>query len=244
MAMTGGAASLACFSMKSVDLTRIDKKTLNVDISERTSVQRTIYPQGHFAGLLSAIEAGQSFDKFILKVDLDNPWFQRRTVNVVTYADFDTDQIASIDVTLTYNGLVNTVSLTKAAPQVPVAWNSVLAGGQMVRPVTYSYTVNFLGSVDTTQRPGQITSGQLTEIGDVLSIQPRGNVYSAMVVPIRADSLPWERYPSVEVACRYDDDANHVHDQASALLNSGSPEVTWPIFIRDRDFKRSLHSTG
>jgi len=232
MAMTGGAASLACFSMKTVDLTRIDNKTLNVDISERTSVQRTIYPQGHFAGLLTAIESGQSLDQFILKVDLDNPWFQRRSVKVVTYADFDTDQIASIDVTLTYNGLVNTVTLTKGAPQSSVAWNSVLAGGQMVRPVTYSYTVNFAG-VDTTQRPGQITSGQLTEIGDVLSIQPRGNLYSATVVPIRADSLPWDRYPSVEVACRYDDDANGIHDQASAVLNSGSPELTWPLFLID-----------
>jgi hypothetical protein len=233
MAMTGGAASLACFSMKTVDLTRIDKKTLNVDISERTSVQRTIYPQGHFAGLLSAIEGGQSLDKFILKVDLDNPWFQRRTVNVVTYADFDTDQIGSIDVTMSYNGLVKTVSLTKATPQIPWQWNSVLADGQMVRPVTYSYVVNFLGSVDTTQRPGQITSGQLTEVGDVISIQPRGNVYSSMVVPIRADSLPWDRYSSVEVACRYDDDANHIHDQASALLNSGAPELSWPVFLID-----------
>jgi hypothetical protein len=109
----------------------------------------------------------------------------------------------------------------------------------MVRPVTYSYTVNFTGSVDTTQRPGQITSAELTEIGDVLSIQPRGNLYSATVVPIRADSLPWDRYTSVEVACRYDDDANKVHDQASAVLTSGSPDLTWPLFVVDPS-KRSF----
>ena len=41
---------LRLFSKKEVDLTRIDNKTLNVDISERTSVQRTIYPQGHLSG--------------------------------------------------------------------------------------------------------------------------------------------------------------------------------------------------
>jgi hypothetical protein len=238
MALTGGAASLACFSKKSLDLTRIDKKTLNVDISERTSVQRTIYPQGHLGGLLSAIEGGQSLDRFIVKVDLDNPWFQRRTVNVVSYADFDADQIASIDVTLTYNGLVKTVTLTKGSPKAEVDWSSVLSGGQMIRPVTYSYTVNFAG-VDTTQRPGQITSPGDVEIGDVLSIQPRGKLYSNTVIPIRADSVPWDRYPSVEVACRYDDDANGVHDQASAVLNSSNTDVNWPLFLIDAT-KRSF----
>ncbi len=230
MALTGGAASLASFSKKSIDISRTDKKTMNVDISERTSVQRTIYPQGHLGGLLSVLGKGQTVDQFIVKVDLDNPWFQRRTISIVSYADFDTDQIASIDVTLTYNGVVKSVRLTKGAPPASVDWTSVLAGGAMVRPVTYSYIVNFAG-VDTSQRPGQLASGQLVETGDVLSIQPRGNLYSNTVIPIRADSLPWDRYPSVEVACRYDDPANSVHGEASAVLTSAAPDITWPLFL-------------
>jgi hypothetical protein len=232
MGLTGGAASLACFSKKTVDITRIDKKNLNIDISERTAVQRTIFPQGHLDGLLSALGGGHDLSDFIVKVDLDNPWFQRRTINLVTYADFDADQIASIDVNLSYNGEVKSAQLTKQAPQASIDWSSVLEGGQMVRPVKYSYTVNFAG-VDTTQRPGQLTSGELTERGDVLSIQPRGALYSTTVVPIRADSLPWDRYPTVEVACRYDDDEHHIHDQASAVLNSGATQVNWPLFLVD-----------
>ncbi len=45
MALTGGLAGVASFSYKKADLTRIDQKSLNFDVSERTTVQRTIYPQ-------------------------------------------------------------------------------------------------------------------------------------------------------------------------------------------------------
>jgi hypothetical protein len=90
------------------------------------------------------------------------------------------------------------VSLTKANPQATVDWSSVLSGGKMVRPVAYTYAVNF-GAVDTSQRPGQLTTGELTEIGDTIGIQPGDALYSTPPVPIRADSLPWDRYPSVEV---------------------------------------------
>ena len=234
MALTGGAASVASFSKKEVDLSRTDKKVLDVNISERTSVQRTIYPQAHLSGVLGALTAGgATMDRFVVKVDLDNPWFQRRSVRVASHADFDGDTIDSIDVNMTYNGVINSVSLTKANPQATVDWSSVLSGGKMVRPVAYTYAVNF-GAVDTSQRPGQLTTGELTEIGDTIGIQPGDALYSTPPVPIRADSLPWDRYPSVEVECRYDDDANQVHLQASAVLTSQNPEASWKLFLRDR----------
>jgi hypothetical protein len=232
MALTGGWASVASFSKKQVDLSRTDNKVLDVNISERTAVQRTIYPQGHLSGLLSTIGKGTSLSRFIVKVDLDNPWYQRRHVDVVSHADFDTDMIDSIDVNLTYNGSIKSVSLTKANPRGSAEWSSQLVNGQMVRPVTYTYTVNFTG-VDTTQRPGQLVTGELTEMGDTIGIQPRATLFEATVVPIRADALPWDRYPSVEVAARYDDDDNKIHLQASAVLNSQNSELTWPLFLRD-----------
>jgi hypothetical protein len=34
-------------------------------------------------------------DRFVVKVDLDNPWFQRRSVRVASHADFDGDTIDS-----------------------------------------------------------------------------------------------------------------------------------------------------
>ena len=40
------------FSYQKVDMTRIDKKTLNANISERTTARRSIYPQGHLSGIM------------------------------------------------------------------------------------------------------------------------------------------------------------------------------------------------
>jgi hypothetical protein len=229
------SGGMAMCSRKSVDLTQVDKKTLDVNISERTSVQRTIYPQAHLSGLFSTLKkTGASLDRFIIKVDLDNPWFQRRKLNVTTKANFDADGIASIDVDMTYNGDVKSVTLTKEAPQAPVEWSSVLKDGKMVRPVAYSYTVNFRGDVDTTQRPSQLTSPEMTEVGDALDVEPRADLYAITVIPIRADNLPWDRYPNVEVECRYADAGNGLKQQASALLTAQNAETIWSLFIRDR----------
>src|SRR5215470_7592257 len=100
MSMTGGAAGLASFSYKSEYLTRIDQKSLNFDMSERTAVLRTIYPQGHLSGMLGEISKDIDLTKFIIPVDIDNPFYQRRKVNVMSYADFGGDSIGSIDVNL------------------------------------------------------------------------------------------------------------------------------------------------
>lgn len=230
IALTGGAASVACFSYKNTDLTRTDQKSLNFDVSERTTVQRTIYPQGHLSGLLSVLtQSGITLDQFIVKVDLDNPFFQRRQVTVTTHADFQGDSIASINVNMTYNNIVQAVTLTPAAPQASAGWTSLLVNGQMSMPVSYTYTVNF-ASVDTTQRPGQLTSPTLSANGNI-DIEPRGQVYDVTVVPVRAYGLPWDRYPSVEVECQYVDAANSINEQPSAVLNSQNQEIDWSLFL-------------
>ncbi|HEY6326656.1 MAG TPA: hypothetical protein VIW73_09130 [Candidatus Cybelea sp.] len=231
IAMTGGAAAAACFSYKSVDITRIDQKSLNFDVSERAAVLRTIYPQGHLSGLLSQLtKQGLSLSQFIVRVDLDNPFFQRRKVAVLSYADFQNDSIASIDVNLTYNGIVQSVALTSSGAATSVDWSSLLQNGQMVRPVSYSYTVNFK-NVDTTQRPGKLTSATQSVVGDVLDIEPRDDLYGVTVVPIRAFGFPWDRYPSVEVQCRYVDAPNGINLQPSAVLTNQNQEVDWSMFM-------------
>jgi hypothetical protein len=231
MALTGGLAGTSVFSYKQVDMTRIDKKSLDFNVSERTTVQRTIYPQGHLSGLLSALKEGAGFDQFIVRVDLDNPFFKRRRVNVNTHANFDADSIASIDVTLTYNGIGNSVSLSASNTPGAVDWTSLLVNGRMQLPVNYTYTVNFK-DVDTTQRPGKLTSAPASVTGD-LDIEPRGDLYNVTTVPIRAYGFPWDRYPSVGVQCRYVDASNAINMQASAVLTSAAQEVDWPLFVRD-----------
>lgn len=238
LAVTGGQAALACFSYKSVDLTRTDQKSLSFDVTERTTVQRTIYPQGHLNGLLNILtQSGISPKDFIVLADLDNPFFQKRNVTVTTSADFQADSIGSIDVNMTYNGIVQAVKLTPSAPQASVQWNSMLVKGQMSMPVSYTYTVNFK-DVDTTQRPGQLTSPTLSAVGNI-DIEPRGQIYDVTTVPVRAIGLPWDRYTSVEVECQYVDAANNINEQPSAILTSQNTEIDWGLFLIDTT-KRSF----
>jgi hypothetical protein len=233
IALTGGMGSPA-FSYKKVDTTRIDKKRLDFNVSERTAVQRSIYPQGHFTALASVLQNRSiSADRFILKVNLDDPWFQRRRLTVKSNADFTTDSISSIDVSLKYNDVVKSATLGANGASSLVDWSSVLTDGAMQRPVSYGYTVNFK-DVDTTQRPGQLVCPERVETSDVINIDPRDDLYGVTVIPIRAENVPWDRYPNVEVECRYVDQANGVNLQASALLSSQLQEVNWPLFIRDK----------
>jgi hypothetical protein len=236
MALTGGWAATASFSYKSIDLTRIDKKSLSFTVNERTAVLRTIYPQGHLNGLLSELKAGGcKLSDYILKVDLDNPFFTRRKVTVMSHADFASDSIGSIDVTLTYNQVTQGVSLTSAGNAITpqsLTWSSLLVNNVMQRPVSYSYTVNFV-NVDTSQRPGRLVTGQLTTTQDLLDIEPRVDLYQMTTVPIRAFTVPWDRYSSVEVECIYSDPANNINLRPTAVLTSQNAEVDWTLFMID-----------
>lgn len=231
--ISGGGVALC--SKKSLDITQVDKKTLDANFSERSAIQRTIYPQGHLSGLFDTLKkTGTDLSRFIIKVDLDNPWFQRRKLNITTKADFDADGIASIDVNLSYNGLVKSATLTKEAAQAAVDWSSIITNGQMMRPVTYTYTVNFRGDIDSAQRPSQLSIQESTVLGDVLDIEPRADLYAISVIPIRADNVPWDRYPNVEIECRYADEKNSLKQQASAMLTAQAPETSWALFLCDR----------
>ena len=99
----GPAGAGGIFQYKNLDYTRIDKKSLEVTMNERTTVRRTIYPQGHLGGLFRILQA-HNLDpaRYILEGDLDNQWFQHRRVSAVSRADYERDQIGSIDLRLLY----------------------------------------------------------------------------------------------------------------------------------------------
>ncbi|MBK7820436.1 MAG: hypothetical protein IPJ61_05015 [Tessaracoccus sp.] len=228
---THGMSSV--WERKETDITRIDRKKLNIDMSERTSVIREIHPQGHLPGIIRSIESqGLQWDRFISEVSLEDPFFQRRTVRVIPRADFTTDQIEAINVRLDYNGSVKNVILDNTTREQSVEWQSTVTGGRVLAPVDVSYDVLF--SSAATGRPRSITAGPESIDGDVIQIAPRdGAGYELRWISFTVTGFPWELYPTIEVHCRYEDPDNGIRISNQYGLTQAQNSGAWPVFALD-----------
>ena len=232
LAVTGGWSSIGSFSYQKVDATRIDHKSLNVNMSERTTVKRSIYPQGHLSGLCRFItQQGMDLNRFIQSVDLDDPWFERRQLAVISRANFEEDAIGSINVQLAYGNTPKGVLLETSTARSAVEWASILKDQAMQRDVTAQYTVTFKG-VDGTERPIALQSSPTVVNIDNLEINPR-ELYAIVYVPIVALNFPWDRYPQVEVHLKYTDVANGIRMADTLILDQSHADQTWKMFVRD-----------
>jgi hypothetical protein len=234
LAVSGGISSTASFGYRKIDMTRIDQKSLNMTFNERTTIRRQVYPQGHLAGLFNVIRnAGISLDQFVVSANLNDPYFQRRTVNVVSRANFDAESLAAISVNLKYGDTMKTVELKSSTDSGSVSWPSVLTGpGAMQRQVGYTYDCVFK-NVSRTQRPEDITSAQQTTTSDTLEVQPSAFLYAYAMVPLVALGNLWDTYVDVQVDTKYDDDANNIHLQTTFHLTQGASVQYWQLFMRD-----------
>jgi hypothetical protein len=242
LAVTGGWSSVGSFSYKQIDHTRIDQKSLNVNMSERTTVKRSIYPQGHLSGLMRNLrDEGMDLRQFILPVDIDDSYFERRKVTVVSRASFEEDGIGSISVNLSYGGTPAGVLLEPSTTRGEVAWNSLLRGEAMRREVDVWYRVNFTGAQGA-ERPRTLLSTKQTVVGDTFEVDPR-ELYSIVSVPVLALSFPWDRYPQIEVRLQYADEAHQIQMDDTLLLDRDHASQTWKMFVQDpalRQFRYKL----
>lgn len=229
---SGGLSGMAVFTMKKVDLTRIDKKRLDVNMSERTVVKRSIYPQAHLRGLFRVLRDGNlDLNRFVIAVDLDDEWFEERRVKVISRANFDTDNVESINIKLKYNGKPQNVILDKAHPEATLRWNSAFINGKMTRDVEATYTVAFK-NVDSTERPVKLSSPK--EMVDVENYEIRPHeLYNLIQIPIIALDFPWSAYTHVEVQVLYEDAKNHIRIDDTLLLDTKKPEKSWNLFTLD-----------
>lgn len=229
-------AGALTFTYKQVDITRIDKKRLNLTMNERNTVRRSIYPQAHLKGLFRVLRDSQGsidLSRFVREVDIDDDWFKRREVTARSLVNFTNDSIDSINITLRYGNKPQTILLDASNPSGTVHWNSILENSVMKREVRYTYQVNFK-DVDTSERPGVVRSPELTTNGDKFEINPRAEgLYYLDDIQIGADSFPWEAYPIVEVLVRYSDPAHQINLEETFLLKKDKPEVTWKRFRLD-----------
>jgi hypothetical protein len=237
-----GATSKSLFSYKKMEYTRTDRKSLNVNFSERTTVKRSIFPQGHLAGLFEQLRApGVDRSRYIISVDLDDPWFKRRKLTVFAQTDFAADKIGSINVRARYGDQPKNAILKKGAETAVFDWTSILDGPNMRMPVELEYEVAF-ENVDATERPGSVKSSPEMEDGEQVGIDPR-KLYAMSTVPIVAVNFPWAVYPMVEVHVRYLDPANNLAQAELFRLTDKAQEATWSIFILNptlREFEYRL----
>ena len=218
------------FNYKKVDMTRIDKKTLNVNIRERTTVRRSIYPQGHLSGIFrDLINEGLDLNRFIIPVDLNDAYFARRKVEVISRASFEEDSILSINAKLRYNDEPKNVVLESSTARQSLEWLSLVENEKMKRELNAKYKVTFKG-VDSSERPADMESPDLVLTDDVFEINPR-ELYSIDQIPIIAINFPWQHYPNVEVHTQYDDINNGIAIKDIFLLNKDQQQKTWKIFI-------------
>jgi hypothetical protein len=231
LAVTGGLSSFAGFSYKKTHYTRVDRKTLNVSMSERTTVRREIYPQEHLSGLFRELAAaGVDLDRFVHDVRLDDdPFFRRRRLTVVPRVDFDREGVTSLDVRLRYAGEAprNVVFDRGTGPQT-VDWPMAVAAGAAVPDVQVDYTVNLAG-VPGADRPASIAAPAEPVTGDVVEILTR-ELYEIVPVTVTTLGVPWDRYPRVEAALRYEDPTRGISADDTVVLDAARPEATWHLF--------------
>ncbi len=221
---------LGVFSYKKTHFSRVDSKRLDVDFSERTTSKRTMYPQGHLAGLFQALGAGLDPARLVLKVNADDPWFEKRTVRLVSQADFDNDPIRSVTATLTYGGQIRTVQLDKGHPEGEVHWPSEVKDGRMVMPVDLEYIVDLVPA-DAGERPGQLSSGKIEVLTDSRNIQPREQFSLETIPVLTLPGFPFDRYPLVEVQLRYDDPDHRIRQDDLVRITKDTPEASWQRFL-------------
>jgi hypothetical protein len=235
-ATTGGVSSLFTFRKKEVDLTQIDHKSLNVSIRQRSAVRRSIHPQGHLGGIAKVLNGDPS--KYIMSVDLDNPFFKRRHLTPMSGADMNTDQIANIHVMAEYGDNPQDVVLDAGHPSADMTWTSDVVGGAFQWPVTYDYEVTFK-NVDTTQRPMRLTTRgrpgwPKTTVNEKESLVPREDLYTIVDVPIYAIGDVFTDWPTVEVNVSYVDEANGLTQRNRFTLTKDAKTAAWSIFVLDR----------
>ncbi|WP_452223649.1 hypothetical protein [Lacinutrix chionoecetis] len=235
MLFSAGASEVGgLFSYKKTDITRIDKKKLDVNMSERTAVVRSIYPQGHLQGLFKVLrEDGVDLSQFIVPVELDHPWFQKRTINIISRTDFASDNVESLNVTLNYGGDKENVVLDKSKTKETIQWLSKTAGDKVVMPVEVSYEVHFK-NVDSMERPTKIASEpQIIEVEN-FEVRPH-DLYGSVPVAIMALDFPWEVYSHIEILLKYTDEENAIKIDENILLNAETKEAVWDLFTLDPD---------
>jgi hypothetical protein len=223
-------APMGVFSYKKTHYSRIDAKRLDVDFSERITLKRSIYPQGHLSGLFRALGDGLDINRLVIGVNADDPWFKRRKVRVISRADFVNDPVRSMTATLTYGGVTQTVLLDKTKQEESVEWPSTVQDGAMIEAVSMRFDVDFKPA-DAGERPNRLVSGDTQILGEAEEIEPR-QLFSLETIPVLTlPNFPFDRYPQIDIQLRYDDPEHGIRQDDLVRITKEQPNGQWQRFL-------------
>ncbi|MFE5794999.1 hypothetical protein ACFQ8C_20830 [Streptomyces sp. NPDC056503] len=229
VAMTGGLSLAGTYTYRRISSVQEVQKRLNVRMGERTAVRRTVYPQGHLSGIAELIAAsGRPQSDFTRRVSIDDPWFGRRKVKVVSRVDFNSGFLTSVGVDLRYGEDGKTVLLDGQNNTGEVDWASRVEGGTMVKPVTVDITYH-LAQPAGWVLPDRLTVHDTTET-EIAEIRP-SETFNFRPVLIREEGVPWADWRSVTVELRYRDAASGVSGEYAFELDGKQGLWQWPRFI-------------
>jgi hypothetical protein len=233
-ALTGGiGAIIGTFSYKKNTAKRTDRKRLDVEISERSAILRSMYPQGHLSGLFSTLGAGIDPKRFIMEVNADDPWFERRRVRITNRGDMAGDGLVSVHAMLRYGTNHEDVTIATTNGEASVDWASIMENDAVKPEVEAEYTVH-LKADPSGERPNSVTSRKIKVMGEVLEIQP-ADLYAIVKVPVIASpNYPWDRFPQVQLSLRYKDPDNGIRMEDSFILDKAKPSTEWKFMALDK----------
>ncbi len=209
---------------------RTDRRMLNAEMRERTTVRRAIYPQGHLNGLFRTLRTeGVEMERFIVPVQLDAPFFRRRELEVSSTTDFERNGIRSIHAHLTYGGQPQDVLLEESDARQQVGWASETDETGMKMDVEARYTVFFKEGEGATSLPASLESPPETVSTHKYPLSPQ-ELYSIEKRTLLAQNFPWERYPRVEVELRYEDPAHDLLSEKTLFLDAETTDAEWRFF--------------
>ncbi len=227
-AITGGMSTLGSLKYTSLSQTTIVDKKLNLSLTEQTTVRRTLWPQGHLTSVGALITAsGRPRTDFVRDVDLNDPWFTRRTVRVVAQQDFTQGFTDGATVALSYGDQTTGLRLDRNNPAGVASWPTVVtAAGSALQPVSARTTFH-LRTMAHYRLPAEVSAPARVDT-EVLDVR----LDDALGLPplsIRAEAVPWAHWSGIDVEISYSDPAHGLGVEDTVQLTSASSAFLYAV---------------
>jgi hypothetical protein len=201
---------------------RTDVKHMEINMREKSAVERRIVPQGHLQGLLTTLKKFPKED-YVKEVDLADPFFQQLKVDVVGGAAIASDHIDRLSVHVDYaDAQPQDALLATAGETSKMTWALKTDQG-----FNYNYKYQVFFKPDAP--PGaddHLESPLIKSNASKLIIDPR-DLYQVQKVHVQTVNLPFDRYTQVEVNLRYVDATANITLQKTTLLSQNATADDW-----------------